>query len=353
MATIRTLTLISALIAGCASAPPIEGTPATHSNAAEQRTASIYDARLSGVGYPYDVDMIEFEAQGQKLEMAYMDINPTTPNGLTVLLLHGKNFSGAYWQTTIEALSARGFRVVVPDQIGFGKSSKPTHYQYSFHALAAQTRALLTHLGVENVAVVGHSMGGMLAARFALMYPEQTRQLVLVNPIGLEDWKTVVPYQTIDQWYQGELNKTPEKVREYMKASYFDGNWAPEYDDLAAIQMGWSEGPDLDTTAWASALTYDMIFTQPVVYEFKNVQAKTLLIIGQRDKTALGKNLVSPETAKTLGDYAQLGKATQAAIPNSRLVELEGVGHVPQYEAWPNYIEALQTFLEEDLKAPN
>jgi pimeloyl-ACP methyl ester carboxylesterase len=70
----------------------------------------------------------------------------------------------------IEALTTAGYRVVVPDQIGWGKSSKPDIH-YSFHLLAANTATLLDHLGVGQVSVLGHSTGGMTATRFTLMNP--------------------------------------------------------------------------------------------------------------------------------------------------------------------------------------
>ncbi|NNE10570.1 MAG: alpha/beta fold hydrolase, partial [Gemmatimonadetes bacterium] len=224
---------------------------------AETGDAPAYDARLSTYDYPYEVRTFEFESQGQSFEMAYMNVAPTgEPNERTVLLLHGKNFSGAYWADTIEELAASGYRVIAPDQIGFGRSTKPAHYQFTFQALASNTKALLDELGLEQVDVVGHSMGGMLATRFALMFPETTEHLALVNPIGLYDWKLHVPYQTIDDWYRSELKKTPEGVKKYMTQSYFDGVWKSAYEPLVTIQQGWIRGPDYERIAWNSALAY-------------------------------------------------------------------------------------------------
>ncbi len=306
-----------------------------------------YDARLTEYEYPYPVQYHELEAQGASLEMAYMDVTPeaTSPSH-TVLLLHGKNFSGAYWDRTISALVEAGYRVVAPDQVGFGKSSKPVDFQYSFHALARHTADLLDARDVETVTVVGHSMGGMLATQFALMYPERTDQLVLLNPIGLEDWTRTVPYQSIDGWYQQELEKTPAGVKRYMQQSYFDGTWKDAYDSLLAIQAGWIRGPDYeDTIARVSARTYDMIFTQPVLYEFPALQMPTLLLIGERDRTALRTSRVPDSVAATLGRYDRLGEQAAAAIPNSTLVEFPGIGHLPHYEAFDRFRTALVDFL--------
>lgn len=303
---------------------------------------------LEGYEYPFEVAYINLHLQGKTYQMAYMDVQPENPNQQSVLLLHGKNFNGAYWGETARALAAAGFRVIIPDQIGFGKSSKPNYFQYSFQQLARNTNALLDSLGVEKTAVLGHSMGGMLATRFALMFPERTEKLILENPIGLEDWKLKVPYMPIEWWYGNELDKDYESIKNYQLQSYYDGQWKPEYAPWVNILAGWTKNIDYPLIAWNAALTYDMIFTQPVVYEFEQLQVPTLLIIGQRDRTALGKNLVSEEVRKTLGNYPELGKATARKIKGSQLVELENIGHLPHIEAFDRFITPLVQFLKNE-----
>lgn len=311
---------------------------------AETPTAG-FDARLSQFAYPFPVKHFSLQTQNQTLEMAYMDIVSENPNGNAVLLLHGKNFSGFYWDKTIRSLVARGFRVIVPDQIGFGKSSKPERYQFSFHALARNTKELLDSLQLRKVAVVGHSMGGMLASRIALMFPDAVSSLTLVNPIGLEDWKTMTSYKSVDEIYRQELKATRESIREYQKMAYYDGQWKPEYEAMIEASAGWTVHPEFPKVAWNSALTAEMIFTQPVLYEFANIKIPTLLIIGLRDKTAIGRAWAAPHIAAKMGDYAKLGKRAARAISGSRLVEIRGVGHMPQVEAYPEYEKALLKFL--------
>ncbi len=306
------------------------------------------DANLENYQYPYPVESIELQVQGQQLTMAYMDVLPTAKaNGRVVVLLHGKNFNGAYWQQTAEALTGEGYRVVIPDQIGFGKSDKPEQLQYSFQLLAHNTKTILDTLQIEKVAVLGHSMGGMLATRFALMFPETTEKLILMNPIGLEDWKRKVPYQTVDQWYRNELKQDYKKIQSYQQENYYGGQWKPEYDQWARLLAGWTIHEDYPRIAWNSALTYDMIMSQPVLYEFEDIEAPTLLIIGQRDKTALGKNLVSEAVRKTMGNYPQLGRQTAKAIKNAKLVQLDNVGHLPHIEAFDRFIDPLLAFLDD------
>ncbi|MFB3387193.1 alpha/beta fold hydrolase [Flavobacterium sp. LAR06] len=305
------------------------------------------DINLTNYEYPFPVKFIELSNQRQSLKMAYMDIIPENYNKKNIVLLHGKNFNGAYWETTIKALAKEGFRVIVPDQIGFGKSTKPDNFQYTFQQLAENTKKLLAHLGIEKTTILGHSMGGMLATRFALMYPETTEKLVLENPIGLEDWKLVVPYKPVDWWYESELKQNYEAIKKYQMANYYDGKWNVDFQKWAELGAGWTSAPDYDRVAWNSALLYDIIFTQPVVYEFKNIKSPTLLIIGTRDKTALGKNLVSEEVKKTMGNYAELGKKTQKAIPNSKLVEVPNTGHLPHIESFDQFIKPLIVFLKQ------
>ena len=337
------------LLASCVmvlAASPATGQGRGAESAAQARAAAqALDPELTNYQYPYPVGFYEFDSQGQKLRMAYMDVAATTPGGRVVVFLHDKNFSGAYWAPTIRALAAAGYRVVAPDQVGFGKSSKPASYQFSFQALAANTRALLDSLGVERFALVGHSMGGMLAVRMALMYPERVERLALVNPIGLEDWKLVAPYRTVDENFAQELRATPESIKEYQRVNYFGGEWKPGYDGLTEILAGWTRHPDYRRAAWDAALTSDMIFTQPVVYEFERIRTPTLLVIGQRDRTAIGKDRVSREVAARMGDYPALGRAAARRIPGARLVEIAEAGHLPQVDAFDEYIRALLDFI--------
>jgi pimeloyl-ACP methyl ester carboxylesterase len=311
-----------------------------------------FGIRLEEVLYPFPVNTLSLESQHESLEMAYMDNAPESPNGRSVVLLHGKNFNGYYWESTARALLKAGYRVIIPDQIGFGKSSKPQRYQFSFQQLALNTRALLDHLGIRTASVVGHSMGGMLAVRFALMFPDRVEKLALIDPIGLEDWKRVVPYRSVDEWYAGELKVTADQQKQYQIESYYHGDWKPEYGRWVRLATGWLTHPDYPAVAWNSALTYDMIFTQPVCYEFPELVMPTLLVVGSLDRTAIGKQWVSEEIRETLGNYPELAKKAAAQIPECQLEILENIGHVPQIEAPDVLFPILLGFLEDASKDP-
>lgn len=310
--------------------------------AQQQDTLSI---TLENVKYAYPVKYLNITTEGQDIRMAYMDVAPTAKNnGKNVTLFHGKNFGGYYWTNVIKSLAAEGYRVIVPDQIGFGKSSKP-FIHYSFHQLAAWNKQLLDTLGVQKSSVLGHSMGGMLATRFALLYPDRTEKLLLENPIGLEDYKAFVPYVTTEQQYKTELKSTAESIKKYYQSSYFTA-WKPEYDELVRIAAGVTFSADYPRWAKVAAMTFTMIYEQPVVHEFVNIKVPTVLFIGKEDRTIVGKGLLSSDQQALHGQYQLLGKQTAAKIIGSKLIELDGIGHIPHIENPTEFLIVLKGSLQ-------
>ncbi|MCJ2067883.1 alpha/beta hydrolase [Methylobacterium sp. J-030] len=304
--------------------------------------APAYGPELEGFDYPFPVKRFTFPSQRQALQMAYLDVPAETPNGRTAVLLHGKNFCAATWESQIRALSAAGYRVIAPDQVGFCKSSKPAAYQFTFRQLAENTHALLAQLGVERPILIGHSTGGMLAAHYALLYPKAVERLVLVNPVGLEDWSAKgLPPISLAQWYQRELKVSAESIRAYETTTYYAGRWEARYEPWVTMLAGLNNGPGKEAVAWDSALVYDMIVTEPVVYRLPQIAVPTLLMIGQKDNTAIGKDLAPPEVRARLGHYPELGRAAAQAIPGARLVEFPALGHAPQMSDPEGFNKAL------------
>lgn len=296
-----------------------------------------FDKRLSGYDYPFEVNELALSSQGLELTMAYMHL-PAQNDKPTVTLFHGKNFNGAYFASIATRLHKLGYGVLMPDQIGFGKSSKPVNYQYSFAALARHTKQLLDTLNIEETLLAGHSMGGMLASRFALMYQDTVTRLVLVNPIGLENYLHYVEYKDVQFFYENELTKTPEAIVRYQKKNYYDGDWNDSYNALTVPLQGWIRGEDWDTLARVSALTYDMIFTQPVIDEFDALSMPVTLILGTRDTTGPGRNWKKDQADYTLGEYDKLGDRVKQRNRNINVVELDGLGHLPFIEDFGQFI---------------
>ncbi|HTN36699.1 MAG TPA: alpha/beta hydrolase [Arachidicoccus sp.] len=302
---------------------------------------------MENISYPFTPHFIHLKLQRQLFSLEYMDVHPNRPNGKTIMLLHGKNFDGSYWKQTADVLTKKGYRVVIPDQLGFGKSDKPQNFQFSFQNLASNTKAILDKLGVKKVIVLGHSMGGMIATRFSLMYPQIVEKLILEDPIGLENYNLLVPRVSVDTWYKSELAQTYATRKAYQLKFYYGGKWDSAYDETLNNNATWTMNKkDYPKIAWTSALCYDMIMTQPVCTDFDKLNLPTLLIIGQEDRTAVGKSYALKEVGDKMGDYPKLGKLTHNKIKGSELVELPGIGHLPHVQNFKAFIEPLLAFLE-------
>jgi pimeloyl-ACP methyl ester carboxylesterase len=233
--------------------------------------------------------------RGQDMHMAYMDVPPAgTPNGRTVVLLHGMNFGGFYFGGPIEVLRNTGFRVVVPDQIGFGRSSKPI-IPYNFHDMARNTRKLLESPANTKAAIVGHSMGWMLAARFAASYPDITERLVIYNLICLTDPRYQTPWRTADDAYKAAMAQSHDQIYQAFYAIY-------------------------------QQITY----LDPVVYDWPKIRSKTLVLGGDKD----GPDF--PVRAKHVAD----------TIPGTELVLIPNAGHVPHIEVPEIFNRELLKFLQ-------
>jgi len=295
-----------------------------------------YGPNLEGFAYPYPVEFYSSRTQAQTNSMAFMDVAPTRPGpgaGRTVALLSGTHFCAGTWASSIGALSRAGFRVLAIDQLGFCKSSKPINYQYSFEQLATNTRRLLDHQLAGRVILVGHGMGAMLAVRYALMFPRDVTQLILVDPIGLADWKAEgALYLTIDERYALSLAISSASIRRYELANFYGGHWQPAYDPWVQMLASLYTGSGRERYAWNQALVSDMIFTQPVVYELGRLRVPTVLVVGTLDRAQPFAETTPRVDAARLRDVLELARAAVKRIPDATLVTLEGVGHVPQLE---------------------
>jgi pimeloyl-ACP methyl ester carboxylesterase len=323
-----------------ASAPLLAQTPLA--DGPTYADAEPLGVALEGWPYPFPVQYLQFEIEGRLVRMAFMDVKPEHPNGQTIVLLHGKNFGADYWANTLRTLSGYGYRVVAPDQIGFGKSSKP-EIRYTFAQLADNTIRLLDYLKLTRVSVVANSMGGMLGVHLARRSPDRVNALVLENPLGLEDYVPVIPPQQTDNLVKLEMAQTPASYRNFVK-SYFP-NWRPEFERFVEQFARVQKSPEYPRYARVSALTYQMIYDGPIFAELPKLAVPTLLVIGQADRTVFGRRFAPPEVVKPLGNYPQLGKAAQKMIPGAKLSEFNGVGHVPHLEMPERFNAVVQDFL--------
>ncbi len=284
------------------------------------------------IAYPYPVYYLPLTVYGQDVRMAYMNIPPAgQPNGRTVVLFHGMNFGGFYFKGPIEVLRNAGFRVVVPDQIGFGRSSKPV-IPYNFHDMALNSRALLQSLGIAKVSIVGHSMGGMLTARFAASYPDMVDRIILCNPIGLTDVRWQQPWHSAQEAYQAALTRTPDQNWQAALGTiqrYFPNAWKPEYELYVRILYAPTLSSDWPRLAMVKSIYQQMPYLDPVVYDWQHIRAKALVLGGEKD----GNN------------FPALAKHIAETIPGAELALIPNVGHVPHIQAPEIFNEQMLKFL--------
>jgi pimeloyl-ACP methyl ester carboxylesterase len=294
------------------------------------------------VPYPYPVSYLSLTLYGQDVRMAFMDVAPQRqPNGHTVVLFHGNNFAGFYFGNVIDALRTEGFRVVVPDQMGYGRSSKPI-IPYNFPDWARNTTLVLDSLKIDKAIIVGHSMGGMLAARFATQYPDMVERLVLYNPIGLVDPRFDRPWDSTDEGCKRTLAATYQTIRGGLMryVAHNPAAWTPQFEAYARIRYSWTLGADWPRLAMVQTLLGQVQYLDPVVTDWAHIKAPTLVFGGAED-TLPGSPVVFKQRMKFVAETIPNGKGRLHLIP--------GLGHVPHMEAPEQTYPPLIAFLKERL----
>ena len=289
------------------------------------------------IAYPYPVHYMPLTVYGQDVRMAYMDVPPAgTPNGKNIIMFHGMNFGGFYFAGPIEVLRKEGYRVIVTDQIGFGRSSKPV-IPYNFHDMALNSKKVLDRLGITKVTVIGHSMGGMLTARFSSSYPDLVERAVIYNPIGLQDPRSSErPWRSSDDAYKATMTSTPDQLYQGYSATihrYFSvpGAWKPEYEKYIRILYTPTLSADWPRLAMVRAITSQMPYLDPVDYDWARIKAPTLVLGGDKDTP----------------DYPERSRFIARTIPHGEVALLPNLGHVPHIESPEVFNAALLKFLRQ------
>src|ERR1700733_1958735 len=303
-----------------------------------------YGIGLEGFPYPYPVSLLPLVNDGEQLRMAYMDVAPAQPNGRTVVLLHGRNFPSSYWAPVIKTLNDKGYRVVVPDQIGFGKSSKPSG-ELHFDNLARNTIALLDHLQIPKADIVAHSLGGMLAVRIARAYPDRVNHLLLAAPIGLEDYRMYVPPTPTEKILESEDKLTADGYRKQLETNYspkIPPDQVTPFIDARFNIKGSSEYP-----RWLRAFvsSAQMIYREPVVHEIPLITEPTLFVMGADDHNAPGRTNAPEALRPKMGQNAELARTLAAIMPDARAEVIPNTGHLVFLEAPQKFDELMLAFL--------
>src|SRR4029078_12104228 len=159
---------------------------------------------------------------------------------------------------------------------------------YNFHDMALNSRRLLQSLGISRVTIVGHSMGGMLSARFAASFPDITERAVIYDPIGLTDIRYERPWRSADEAYKATMAQTNDQrwqgvyanIRRYFPAP---GAWKPEYEKYVRILYAPTLAGDWPRLAMVRAIYQQITYLDPVYYDLAHIKSKTLVLGGERD----------------------------------------------------------------------
>jgi pimeloyl-ACP methyl ester carboxylesterase len=342
------------LVSGCHSVPvvPGGGEPAVPWPAGD--TVGI---GLEGYPYPHPVNYLDVTHVAQaewidrqapdwerRARLAYMDVLPDSAQSKGVIMLvHGKNFFGAYWTGVIQALRREGFRVLVPDLIGWGKSTKPSTLTAA--SLVAHLRSLVDQLKVDSFVFVGHSTGGLVGMHMARALPERVHKLVLENPMGLEDYRNGLIRQVRhEDWARDERSMTADQIRQYM-AHYFVNKEARLVEPFVAVRMAVGQGPEFERWVQSSAAAYDMLLNEPAVDFVASLATPTLFVCGLSDRTYVGAKYTAPTDQGAKGNIAEMAKGFADRMAQAHFVGVPNTGHVPHLESPAAFNSAVLEFL--------
>ena len=313
-------------------------------SAAEGVPREPYGIDLEGFPYPYPVNLLPLVNDSEPLRMAYMDVAPAQANGRVVVLLHGRNFPSSYWAPVIKTLTDAGYRVVVPDQIGFGKSSKPSN-ELHFDTLARNTIALLDALQIPKADIVAHSMGGMLAVRIARAYPDRVGHLVLTAPIGLEDYRLYVPPVPTEKIMENEDKLTADGYRKQLETNYALKLSPEEVTPFIDSRFNIKGSAEYPRWLRAFVASYQMIYREPVVHEIPLLSQPTLFVMGADDHNAPGRPNAPEALRAKMGHNAELAQSLAALMPNAHAEVIANTGHLVFLEAREKYDALVLGFL--------
>jgi pimeloyl-ACP methyl ester carboxylesterase len=342
------------LVSGCHTVPTVSGDGEPAVPWPDGDTLGI---GLEGYPYPHPVryldvthvaqaDWIDRQAPDweRRARLAYMDVSPdSTPSRGAVLLAHGKNFFGAYWAGVIEVLRRAGFRVIVPDLIGWGKSTKPSTLTAA--SLVTHLGSLVDQLKLDSFVFVGHSTGGLIGMHMARAMPGRVHTLVLENPMGLEDYRNGLtqPVRHAD-WAQDERSMTIGQIRQHM-AHYFVNKEPRLVEPFVAVRMAVGRGPEFERWVQSSAAAYDMLLNEPAVDFVASLLTPTLFVCGLSDRTYVGAKYTAPQDQVAKGNIAEMARGFAARMADARFVGVPDTGHVPHLESPAAFSSAMLDFL--------
>jgi pimeloyl-ACP methyl ester carboxylesterase len=245
--------------------------------------------------------------------------------GTPVILLHGMGGEGARWMPTIKGLASE-FRVIAPDQIGWGKSDKPMTVYHS-GVFAEFLARFMKEIGVPKAALVGQSMGAGVALQMAVHYSQLVDRMVLVNGGGYRSANDP-PLTGAPDWHARQISNagTLAESREYLEKMYYNHSLISDklVEDNLILRL--RSAYTAESVQIANARELGGVTEE----EVRAIKTPTLLVWGANDK------LSPPVNADKLN----------AAIAGSRKVLIDKAGHYPFIEHPDQFNQAVRAFLK-------
>ena len=242
--------------------------------------------------------------------------------GAPVILLHGLGGDGSRWGPNIRPL-ATDFRVIVPDQIGFGQSDKPLA-NYHNGMLAEFLAGFMKAIDLTKASIVGSSMGAWVGIYFAVHYPRMIERLVLVDGGSYRSAAAVMTPKD-PHLRQIQNGVTLEETREFFEIMYHNKDLLTDNVIQDALVTRLRSAYTIGKMQEASEKGLGSVSEE----EAGNIKAPTLIVWGEYDR------VVDPSTADKL----------HAAIPGSQKVIIDNAGHLPQLEQYSEFNRVVREFL--------
>jgi len=240
-------------------------------------------------------------------------------SGPTVILLHGLGGSSQAWQYNIGPMAEK-FHVVVPDQIGFGKSDKPL-VNYRIRTYVDFLDQFCKQLKIERASLVGNSMGGWIAAAFTAAFPDRVDKLVLEDAAGY------APAKELDTRTFFGLNPTTrEGMRVLVGKVFYNKMFQTDAAIDQAIAARLAAGDGYTINSITESIIRGEDFLDDTV---KTIKRPTLIVWGREDG---------------LVPLAE-GERFNKDIAGSKMVVLDQCGHVPNIEKAAEFNAAVIKFL--------
>lgn len=285
--------------------------------------------QISTLDYPFQIKKIKLKGD---IELAYADEG--TGNE-TILFIHGLGSYMPAWKKNIPVLKDN-FRCVAPDLPGYGKSTNMVHSgEMDFYS--AVLKEFIQKLGLENVSLAGHSMGGQVAINTALLYPEVVKKLILIAPAGFEEFSPEETRWTLETCTPEYFSSTtPEMVEFNVRANFHKLPEDARFMIDDRINIVGTEGFGNYCTVVSNSLRG--MLNKPVSSKLSQLKQPTLVLFGLNDKFIPSRifHKTTPEA---------IARAGTDKIPGSKLVLIPECGHFIPFEKPEEFNKAVTDFL--------